>query len=199
MSRMTIQRCGVCATEFPAKLAVVLEGGARYCSVQCGGASRTQRAQAGLLASIERRFYEHIVIPGPVLVRALGPCHTWDGADDGHGYGQLRIAGRTERAHRVAFFLHHGRWPEPNCLHHCDGGAIGCARWEHLYEGSAADNTGDMLRRGRNKTTLTADDVRTIRAELAAGARQNVLARRFGVGNSQVNRIATGTSWGRLE
>lgn len=199
MSRMTIQRCGVCATEFPAKLAVVLEGGARYCSAQCWGAARTERTKANLVASIERRFYAHIVIPGPVLVPALGPCHTWNGADDGRGYGQIRISGRTERAHRVAFFLHHGRWPEPGCLHHCDGGAIGCARWEHLYEGTPKDNVGDMLRRSRMKTTLTADDVRTIRAELAAGARQNALAKRFGVGTSQLNRIAAGESWAHLE
>jgi hypothetical protein len=199
MSKMTIQRCEVCAREFVAKAAVVAEGGSRYCSPACWGVAKTARSKATEFASVERRFWARVVVPGPILVPRLGPCHTWSGATDGNGYGQIRTAitgvKRAEKAHRVAFFLHYGRWPAGHCLHLCDGGTIGCVRWEHLAEGTDADNQNDMIAKGRAKTKLTSGDVAAIRAELAAGATQASLARKFGVGTTQLNRIARGLSW----
>lgn len=36
------------------------------------------------------------------------------------GYGLIWVGGRHEKAHRVAYFLAQGAWPEPFCLHDCD-------------------------------------------------------------------------------
>jgi hypothetical protein len=39
------------------------------------------------------------------------------GSIDVYGYRILKIKGRQYKAHRVAWFLHHGRWPENNIDH----------------------------------------------------------------------------------
>ena len=78
----------------------------------------------------------------------LGPCHLWKGATIRHGRGTFYVNGRNEVAPRVAFFLKHGRWPEPNALHHCDNPA--CVRDDHLWEGTNKDNSADMVAKGRS-------------------------------------------------
>jgi hypothetical protein len=76
-----------------------------------------------------------------------GGCWTWTGATS-DGYGHVKFQGRLHQAHRVAFFLIHGRWPRPYCLHTCDNRA--CVKPTHLYEGTHADNMADMVSRGRS-------------------------------------------------
>jgi hypothetical protein len=39
------------------------------------------------------------------------------GVDNGKGYRQIRIAGKHIYAHRVIFFIHHGRWPKEQIDH----------------------------------------------------------------------------------
>ncbi len=69
------------------------------------------------------------------------------------GYGQIGIfldgAWTVRAAHRVAFYLKHGRWPSPCALHECDNPR--CVRVEtgHVVEGTHAENTRHMVRRGR--------------------------------------------------
>lgn len=108
----------------------------------------------------EERFWMKIDKNGPIPPHRpeLGPCWVWTGSTDRHGYGQLRFhvgPGGLVYAHRYAFYLANGRWPEPCALHKCDAGAIGCVRHDHLFEGTKADNQLDMTRkvRGRNKQT----------------------------------------------
>lgn len=36
-------------------------------------------------------------------------CHLWVGVTDRAGYGQFKLNYRQEKAHRVAYFLHHGQ------------------------------------------------------------------------------------------
>lgn len=61
--------------------------------------------------------------PVPAHTPELGPCWGWTGTTNGSGYGTILECGRRSpllRAHRVAFFLAEGRWPEPCALHKCD-------------------------------------------------------------------------------
>ncbi len=83
-----------------------------------------------------------------------GPgCWEWRGCRGGAGYGRfgvgLRVDGdrKTENAHRASFFIEHGYWPEV-CCHHCDN--PGCVRPDHLYDGTFATNSRDMVARGRH-------------------------------------------------
>lgn len=88
-------------------------------------------------------------------VRKTNGCWLWTASKDNHGYGQIMTFDekgkrRPIKAHRVAFFLMHGRWPKPCGLHKCDTPA--CVRVDpgHVFEGTPRDNTDDMMRKGRH-------------------------------------------------
>lgn len=121
-------------------------------------------------------------------------------------YGMFRLDGRKGRtvpATHVAWFVATGKWPTVFVLHHCDTPA--CVRFDHLFEGTAADNTADMRAKGRqndkakgltgeahHSAKLTWAQVKEIRAskELLA-----VLAKRFGVSEAAVSQARRGTTW----
>ncbi len=83
-----------------------------------------------------------------------------------HSYGLIRVDGRMERVHRVAYRLFVGPIPEgKHILHHCDNPP--CWRPEHLYAGVPLDNAHDRERRGRSKVKIQTADLVTLRHDLA--------------------------------
>jgi hypothetical protein len=86
-----------------------------------------------------------------VDVRGPDECWPWMACLNTYGYGAFTIgygaARRTEKAHRVAFFLEHGRWPVPYGYHRCDNRP--CCNPAHIFEGTAVDNNADMRAKGR--------------------------------------------------
>jgi hypothetical protein len=87
------------------------------------------------------RFWSKVDKNGPVLVPALGPCWVWTASRFRTGYGQFRLGPRIQLAHRVAWLLTNGAWPRECALHRCDGGALGCVRPDHLFDGSRRTRT----------------------------------------------------------
>lgn len=82
-------------------------------------------------------------------VKITEGCWEWVGSKQIGGYGELR-ATRTWKvlAHRVSWQLHYGRIPEGFYVcHHCDNRC--CVRPDHLFLGTAQDNTDDMIAKGR--------------------------------------------------
>lgn len=78
-------------------------------------------------------------------------CWLWRGFGSGKGqkYGGFWVAGRTERAHRVAYRMLVGEIPADRmCLHRCD--VKRCVNPDHLYLGTHADNMRDVRGRGRH-------------------------------------------------
>lgn len=78
-------------------------------------------------------------------------CWLWQGSIFKDGYGAIGIR-RTgsKRAHRVSYEAFVGRIPDGLwVLHKCDTPA--CVNPDHLFVGTASDNTVDMHNKGRRK------------------------------------------------
>lgn len=148
--------------------------------------------------SLESRFWSKVEKRGPA------ECWPWTGARNEHGYGVMRPEGRrsgpTIKAHRVAVTLD-GRDPAGLCvLHRCDNPR--CVNPAHLFLGTKADNTQDMIakRRGlvgqRNgQAKLTDAQAAEIRRRRLAGERRDVLAAEFNVSGASITRIANREGW----
>src|SRR5690606_7676110 len=150
--------------------------------------------------------------------RGPDECWPWTASDDGRGYGAFGIRRRVEKAHRVAFFLDRGRWPEQFCCHSCDNPS--CVNPAHLFEGTHDDNMRDMAAKWRAASKrrsnlynqpsgndhwsrrrpellprrLTDEQVREIRS-LRGRETQTATARRFGVRQTHVSNIQLGKSY----
>ena len=93
--------------------------------------------------TIEERFFEK-TCPEPNT-----GCLLWTAALNECGYGEFKFAHRVRQlAHRVAFFIAYGRWPQPQALHRCDTPA--CVNIAHLFEGTDLDNARDKMAKGRD-------------------------------------------------
>lgn len=147
--RRVDRTCGICANVFSAHLSEVAYGKGLYCSKACANAALVK-------SSPEDRFWSY--------VNKTDTCWIWTGATQSFGYGVFWDSGSTT-AHRTALELALG-CPIPDgfgALHTCD--VPGCVRnddqgiyvvrgisrprFGHLWIGTAADNTADMVAKGR--------------------------------------------------
>jgi hypothetical protein len=76
-------------------------------------------------------------------------CWIWLGCTRGsHGYGGIKVNGRTIPAHRYPWELHRGPIPVGLfVLHRCDNPAR--VNPDHLFLGTHQDNEDDKVRKGR--------------------------------------------------
>lgn len=135
----------------------------------------------------------------------ITPCHIWQGAVDGWGYGQgLKRGGkrRSVKAHRQAWIDANGPIPDGlHVLHRCDVPA--CINVEHLFLGTHAENMTDKMLKGRCgvpygerhvNAKLTNADAALIRA-CGPDISNADLARHYEVDPSTISRIRSGTRW----
>jgi hypothetical protein len=82
----------------------------------------------------------------------LVDCWEWTGARDPNGYGRVNWQGKSMLAHRVAYMLMtiSGTLDDRHILHACDNPP--CCNPIHLWPGTAADNTADMFKKGRQQS-----------------------------------------------
>lgn len=138
---------------------------------------------------------------------AVGECLIWTGVlNKPGGYGQITIAGRRVRVHRLVWESEHGPITDGlSVLHRCDTPA--CVRVEHLFLGTQADNIRDAISKGRmrgahaggagpgeanGRAVLTDDAVREIRRRRASGERVCDLARAFSVSSHAIHYVTHG-------
>ena len=137
--------------------------------------------------------------------RSGGPESCWPYLRfcDKDGYGDFWFRGQNHKAHRVAYLLTYGEWPEPNGCHSCDNPK--CCNPAHIFPGTVAVNMADRDAKGRHwvqhgerhpRARLTEDDVREIRRSHAAGeASYTMLALRFGVHVQTIAGVVQRKNW----
>ena len=135
-------------------------------------------------------------------------CIEWTACLNGRGYGQFRPAGQRKNltAHRFSWIAANGAIPEGLCVcHRCDNRK--CVNPDHLFLGTFAENSADMVSKGRGKGAkragilnprrkLTEPEVEAIRQ---SNASLRNIAEMFGIGKSQVQRIKSGVAWPTLQ
>ena len=95
------------------------------------------------------RFWKRVNKCGPLHTTLKTRCWLWTGCTDSYGYGKATLGKVSTTAHRVAWFLVHGAWPEDNACHHCDNPP--CVRPDHIFDADHAANSADMVAKGRTK------------------------------------------------
>lgn len=128
-------------------------------------------------------------------------CHEWQGYIAPNGYGNFRMGNRTEYTHRVAYELEHGPildWS--HVCHHCDNRR--CVNPDHLFLGDRKANMQDALKKGRMAKGIRLPQAKLTEAEVleirASHEKQQILADRYGVTNSQISMIKSRKSWSHI-
>jgi hypothetical protein len=132
------------------------------------------------------------------LVKADNGCLIWTGSRYHMGHGQIMSGDKPKRllmTHRVAWELANGPIPVGLCvLHRCDNPP--CCNPKHLFLGSKADNSADMVAKGRSKRGFDLPHTRvpekTVAAIRMAIGPQTAIAKRFGVSQAYVSQVRSG-------
>jgi hypothetical protein len=140
------------------------------------------------LRASEERFWSK------VDVRGLGECWPWTGARNTKGYGTFWVGEhKWSTASRFAWERTNGLIPAGmQVCHRCDNPP--CVNEAHLFLGSAADNTADMVAKGRGTARLSMGDVREIR-RMYPHVRQVALAELYGVAQATISNIVREKTW----
>ncbi len=168
----------------------------------------------GLIKTREKLFW--------LKVDKTEGCWLWTGGVLTDGYGAFGIMHNGNhysfRAHRVSYGLAENE-PVPDELlvcHKCDIPL--CVNPDHLFLGTPADNSMDMIKKGRSgkglkkistscargehhgRAKLTAAEVQEIRTILSQPNRPSYeqIGQQFGVNQSHIHRIAHRKAWSHV-
>jgi len=124
---------------------------------------------------------------------------------DKDGYIKLKRNHKKKLVHRLVYEKHFGFIPEGMLVcHKCDNPA--CINPKHLFLGTIADNSADMVQKGRSlrgeknaAAKLKESDVHKIKKMLKDKISQVRIAKLFGVTKMNINAIKMGRTWAWLE
>lgn len=134
-------------------------------------------------------------------INAENGCWEWNGKLTVNGYGFLKIGGRLAVAHRVSWILSRGAIRNGMFIcHKCDNRR--CVNPEHLFEGTAKENTQDAVSKGRIthgedlwSARLTVEKVLLIKQLSSTGMTQLRIAEMFNVRRATVGDILAQKTW----
>lgn len=136
-------------------------------------------------------------------------CWIWTGRLKDTGYGEINPGGRSSPrgAHRISYELFKGEIPKGMyVLHKCDVRC--CVNPDHLFIGTAKDNTQDMMSKGRGKyvarygedcpqAKLSRKDVEDIRKRYKSGESRGSIAKDYTVTPKHIYQVAVGRCWNK--
>jgi hypothetical protein len=134
-------------------------------------------------------------------------CWLWQGSKGPMGHGQImagfhhNLGRKLLMVHRVSYELFVGPIPKGMCVcHKCD--VPNCIRPDHLFLGTKAENSADMVAKGRARcgsdlpqAKLTEADVLAIRASTS---KQKELSQKYGVSQGAISSIRSRRLWKHL-
>ena len=133
-------------------------------------------------------------------------CLLWLGSVDTLGYGRIYYRGKRRKVHRLIYELAHNA--DINSLfvcHKCDN--PGCVNPNHVFIGTAKDNTSDAVSKGRmgllgslnRSAKLTEREVMEIKRIKKDTNESNwKIGKRFGVGKQIIANIINGANWAHI-
>jgi hypothetical protein len=160
---------------------------------------------------IEARFWSHVR-----KTDDADSCWEWQGGRwKKSGYGVFKKGNQRYKAHRVAYAIQYGKWPDNLTCHTCDNPK--CVRGSHLFDGTNAENLSDMVAKGRSMRGIprkpeailrgernpnhhfTEQDILTIRSmDLSQPGAKAALARELGVSKFAISAILHRKTWRHL-
>ena len=107
------------------------------------------------MMDIRKRFFSKTKLANAPRPGMDTPCLEWQASTRDGRYGQIGIRRNNHpknySTHRLAWQLEHGEIPDGLCvLHRCDN--VICVRADHLFLGTCAVNSADMVAKGRQNT-----------------------------------------------
>lgn len=186
-------KCKQCETVFIVNGSLIKRGEGKFCCRQC-------YLEWHAAPPATERFLAKI---GP---KDSNGCMLWLGNTLANGYGKFSPEiGKSVFVHRYAWEMKHGPIPNGMCvLHKCD--IRRCVNVEHLFLGTLADNSADMVMKRRSvfgernpNAKLTEQQVIMILAlRKRFNYSQKRLAMMFDVTKAAIFKILRGENWKHL-
>lgn len=130
-------------------------------------------------------------------VKKGGGCWEWTGAKTPKGYGKFSVDNKLMYAHRFSYIHHCNSYIGDRLVcHRCDNPS--CVNPSHLFVGTPADNSRDMVEKKRGHGgKLTDSEIEDIVQRKLSGEKGNHIARAYGISEALVSMIHAGKRYSR--
>jgi hypothetical protein len=128
-------------------------------------------------------------------------CWEWKKPNLYHGYGEIRIEGKTIKSHQFSYQYFNGPLEKGLVIcHNCFNKK--CVRPDHLRQDTLSSNSLDTISENKHsRQILTIEDVIEIKKSLLFPYRgiQRDLAKKYNVNRTTINEINKGRNWSHIK